>query len=402
MAIYFGDNGDNDYFGTDAADLAYGYGGSDFLRGGAGNDIIYGGDGDDLLFGSGGDDRLYGDAGDDILRNSSGFDQFDGGDGFDRISFLNQGSDGVPTHGIIIDLARQLILDDGFGNREKIVSIEGVGATLPYADILRGSEGANLLWGGQGDKMLGFGGDDEILAEGVANTYIDGGEGRDSLFLTSSRFVFNASGGIVNETATAGIIADLSRGRVVNDGFGASAGIRSIEDLSYDGAFDSRLTGSGGNNNLTTGSGDDRLFGLDGDDILTGGAGKDQLTGGTGADTFVFRGFAYDAFFGATVPADSGARLVDADRIMDFNQSQGDLIDLSQIDAIYAADGSSAFNDALTWRGTLGFTGEAGEARYQVRGGNTYIYLEVDGERGVDMMIRVDGVHELTASDFVF
>lgn len=67
---------------------------------------------------------------------------------------------------------------------------------------------------------------------------------------------------------------------------------------------------------LYGGSGIDYLFGLYGDDQLYGQAGADKLTGGEGADRFVFQGA--NAFSGI-------------DTIEDFNQSQGDIIDISDV-----------------------------------------------------------------------
>lgn len=411
MATYNGGPNSDTYRGTADADLIYGFGAADNLRGAGGDDTIYGGDGDDFLYGQGGDDLLYGEAGDDILRSSEGVDRFDGGEGFDRISLLVQGLDGTPTRGAIIDLERQLILDDGFGNRERLVSIEAVGATLPFADVLRGSSVRNLLLGGQGDTILGFGGDDDISAEGVAGSRIDGGEGRDTLYLQTERSVFTPDGLIDFESASTGVIVDLSRGRVIEDGFGGSARIRGIEDV-YASNLDSQLTGDAGANRLFGLVGDDRLSGLAGDDVLTGSTGRDMLTGGAGADTFVFNGFAslgmyFDYSSGSAVivypvaPADSGATFKEADVITDFSQADGDRIDLSSVDAIYLADNSSPVDNAFTWLGTGRFTGAAGEARYEVRGGNTFVLLEVNGEAGTDMVIRFDGVHALTAADFV-
>jgi Ca2+-binding RTX toxin-like protein len=82
-------------------------------------------------------------------------------------------------------------------------------------------------------------------------------------------------------------------------------------------------TGSGGADTLNGGEGNDILFGQggndilnggDGNDILLGGMGDNTLTGGAGADTFMF------------VKGDTGTST-----ITDFNTSQGDVIDLSDL-----------------------------------------------------------------------
>ncbi|MFJ3484682.1 immunoglobulin-like domain-containing protein [Pseudomonas sp. NPDC090202] len=72
-----------------------------------------------------------------------------------------------------------------------------------------------------------------------------------------------------------------------------------------------------GNDTLLGGNGDDILFGQGGNDTLVGGKGNDILIGGAGADTFVWK-------LGDT---NSGG----FDVIKDFNQSQGDRIDLRDL-----------------------------------------------------------------------
>jgi Ca2+-binding RTX toxin-like protein len=347
-----------------------------------------------------------------------------GGDGFDRISFSE-----ITTQGVIVDLRRQLIINDGFGNTEKISSIEALGISTSFMDVFRGSDEDNLLLANQGDRLFGYGGDDELSVDGIADTRIDGGEGRDTLFIQGYQDVYADDGSYLDSiAATEGVVVDLARGLVLNDGFGASGRITSIEDFYAQADTDARLTGSDGDNLLSAGAGadrllgragddelygadgDDRLFGDEGDDVLIGGTGKDLLTGGDGADTFKFNGFAnlgsYFVDGGQTAvtlyaPADSGSNQASADRILDFDREEGDLIDLSAIDAMTQLAGGLAPDDAFVWRGQAGFTGAGGEARYQVRGGNTFIYLDIGGEDGGDMVIRVNGEHLLTAGDFV-
>lgn len=410
MADYYGDDSDDNYFGTSGDDIAYGYGGSDYLRGGAGNDILYGGAGDDILRGGDGVDRLY------------------GGSGFDRVSFADAG-----TQGVIVDLRRQLIINDGFGNREKIVSIEALGASTRFRDIFHGDDGANMLLGNQGDRLFGHGGNDQIQVDGIVDTVIDGGDGRDYLFLLGDQTAFLSDGGQDVIAATSRVVVDLSRGLIADDGFGGTGRIRGIEDFGFyaltggrvtgsdtanrleGGDGDDRLMGLGGGDELVGGGGSDQLFGDNGNDVLIGGLGKDQLTGGQGADVFVFSGFfsvgfAIDdqgqQFEEIYFWGDSGASQKDADRIMDFSARQGDIIDLSAIDAVADVDSANLPDDAFTWLGNGAFTGAGAEARYQIRNGNTFVLLDIGGDvgggdRGGEMVIRLDGEHVLTAADFI-
>ncbi|WP_313305939.1 retention module-containing protein [Stutzerimonas balearica] len=86
------------------------------------------------------------------------------------------------------------------------------------------------------------------------------------------------------------------------------------DDYLSGGAGDDLLYGLQGNDTLDGGTGNDLLVGGAGDDILIGGLGDDQLTGGSGADTFTWKA------------GDLGK-----DSILDFNASEGDRIDLSDL-----------------------------------------------------------------------
>ncbi|HUE92939.1 Ig-like domain-containing protein, partial [Pseudomonas sp.] len=85
--------------------------------------------------------------------------------------------------------------------------------------------------------------------------------------------------------------------------------VRSNHDL-FNVAGDTR----GGNDTLDGGKGNDILYGQGGNDILIGGEGDDILFGGSGADTFAWQN------------GDLGH-----DVIKDFNSSEGDVIDLSDL-----------------------------------------------------------------------
>ncbi len=65
---------------------------------------------------------------------------------------------------------------------------------------------------------------------------------------------------------------------------------------------------------LIYGDGDDILIGNGGDDVIDGNSGNDSMTGGTGADTFILN-----------APGNG------VDTITDYNQAEGDVLDLSQV-----------------------------------------------------------------------
>ena len=130
--------------------------------------------------------------------------------------------------------------------------------------------------------------------------------------------------------------------------------------------------------------GDDTLTGGNGADTITGGAGRDTMSGGADSDSFVFAG----GDFG-------GATRAEADRITDF--ASGDRIDLSAVDASSLSGGDQAF----TFLGTGDFTHSAGELRYEQINGNTYLSGDTNGDGLADFMIKLDGLHALSATDLI-
>ena len=151
------------------------------------------------------------------------------------------------------------------------------------------------------------------------------------------------------------------------------------------GALNDILNGDAGIDALLGQAGNDTLDGGSGNDIVDGGTGRDFLTGGDGADRFRFDDGDY-----------SGTSAVNSDRIFDFSQAQGDLIDLSRTDAI-----SGGADDAFTFIGTAAFSSTAGELRYEQGGAFTLVTGDTDGDGNADFAIRLDGLVTLTGGDFV-
>ena len=112
--------------------------------------------------------------------------------------------------------------------------------------------------------------------------------------------------------------------------------------------------------------------------------GVDFLNGGTGADRFYFFEL-----------GDTGNTNATADRIGDLSQAQGDIIDLSQMDAV-----AGGANNAFTFIGSAAFSNVAGQLRYQQISGTTYVQGDIDGNGVGDFVIRIDGAVTLTAGDF--
>jgi Ca2+-binding RTX toxin-like protein len=144
---------------------------------------------------------------------------------------------------------------------------------------------------------------------------------------------------------------------------------------------------------LDGGAGNDVLLAGVGADTLIGGLGQDTLTGSTGADIFKF-----------SLVGESRTTATKSDVITDFVQGE-DQIDLSAIDAFAA---TSSVNDTFIWRGTAAFSnttqGEVCYEKFDVEGAandHTMIWIDNDKDTGVEMAICLNGIHDLTASDFI-
>jgi hypothetical protein len=165
---------------------------------------------------------------------------------------------------------------------------------------------------------------------------------------------------------------------VAIDGFGRQDTLSNIENVGAT-KFNDLLTGSAVKNYLNGGAGNDTIDGLGGADTLFGGAGKDTMTGGAGNDKFDFWA-ASQSVVGAN-----------ADVITDFDASGDDRIGLSEL-----------FGRAMTYRGTLAFTG-AGQVRIKdIAGADLLVEVNLGGTLAADMQIRLSNTDlaAMAASDF--
>jgi Ca2+-binding RTX toxin-like protein len=315
------------------------------LTGSAFDDVLTGNGAANLLVGGAGNDQIAGGAGNDILAGGLGDDILSGGAGKDTASYE------LAMYAITADLA--LGTAEGEGT-DSLVGIENLRGSN-QADLLTGDALANLLDGGAGDDLLSGGAGNDVLTGGYGNDRLLGGDGLDTASYAGS---------------TAGVTVDLVLGVAVGEGTDTLSSIEAVIGSLYVDV----LSGDGLDNVLDGGSGDDRLIGLEG---------RDTLTGGWGADTFVF-----------TQSLDS--RVNGADRISDFSHGQGDLLDLSLIDANTGVAGDQAFVLAGS-----GFSGQAGELFQTTVGGLTTVSGDVDGDGLADFAIRLMNGVSLTASDLI-
>lgn len=276
---------DDTIIGDANTNVLSGWGGNDIVYGMGGDDYLFGGEGDDQLRGDGGsasgatgNDQLFGEEGDDYLNGGRGVDYYDGGDGVDRVSFYHRAA----TQGAVANLATQTVSNDGFGNAETMVNIEGLGDGTRFVDTFTGNDADNIMYAGFGDIVTGAGGNDTLIVDSAPGA-LDGGDGVDTI-----QFVGDINGMLTADNdgdgladivyATSGVNISLRSNVIFDDGFGNTAFISNIENV--DGSLlGDQIQGNDGVNVLRGLDGNDTLLGFGGDDILEGGDGNDLLRG---------------------------------------------------------------------------------------------------------------------------
>jgi CshA-type fibril repeat protein len=187
---------------------------------------------------------------------------------------------------------------------------------------------------------------ESLLSQG--DDIVDGGDGNDIIFGDLAPDSFGSVDGY-------SALEDYIAGELNVDSVSTSEVYQYIgentDEFGASEAFD-------GNDILNGGSGRDILFGQGGDDQLNGGEGNDVLIGGDGADTFVW------------LDGDTGI-----DHVTDFDISEGDTLDLS--DLLHLSDGDK-LSDYLD---------------FETVDGDTIISFHADDESAnITQTIILDGV----------
>ncbi len=291
----YGEGGNDTINGGYGTDTLYGGAGVDTLSGNDDNDSLYGNDGNDLLYGEGGNDILYGHDGNDALDGGGGDDTLYGGAGNDTYT----GSTGVDTVYLNVDSAGFVVYRDHPNYLKVRDTHDQTGATyeMVYNDI------ENLVF-------------NDVTLNLTTMTFMTLGAG----WGTAMPYYGTSSGETIAGTAVDDEIYAGSGNDTINAGHG--------NDVVYGEAGTDSLNGEFGNDTLYGGDANDTLNGNEGNDVLYGGAGVDSMTGSTGADTFVF---------------ESASAFSNIDTIADFNASQGDAIDITDLLSQY-----DPLNDAIT------------------------------------------------------
>jgi len=283
--------------------------------------------------------------------------------------------------------------------------------------VLSGGSGADrLIARGTGDfRLEGFDGNDSLTGGASGRVLMIGGRGNDSYEIKSERDQVIELADEGEDAVNAYVDFQLSenveilrlkgegltgRGNNLDNKIVGSDGDDCIyaeggDDSVQGGAGNDKIWGGKGNDRLGGDVGDDMLFGDGGDDYLNGGSGNDRLEGGVGNDTLV-GGAGADTFVFGMDDISDGSRM-NGDTILDFNAREGDIIDLTLIDA----DFTTAGNEKFTFIGTEKFHGIAGELRYEVNKSNSYLSGDLNGDGVADFTINLIGVRALSSDHFL-
>jgi Ca2+-binding RTX toxin-like protein len=401
-----GGDGDDRVLGSLNDDYVTGGTGSDSLVGGAGNDILtsdtgvldtgvevdtlIGGDGNDTYyvgandiaveFDGGGIDTItttrtafsmgtgfenlrlegvaaargYGNGADNTMWANRGDTLFNAGAGIDTVSYEFES-----TGGITLWLALVTAQATGGSGSDTLIGFENaIGSG--YADSLRGTSLANFLDGRAGNDTLRGGDGADTLAGGAGDDLLIGDSGSDTVDYSLATKYVSVD------------LADQYNYRGEGSGFDTLISIENATGSKYNDWF----SGTGDTNSLAGGAGNDNLDGR---------GGRDVLTGGTGADHFRISDASY-----------SGPDAPTRDLVVDFSHAEGDLIDLSSMDANGDVEGSPVF----VFIGTAAFSADAtGQVRYDAVNG--IVYGSMDADADAEFSIEIAGAPALVAGDFV-
>ncbi|MEJ1157323.1 calcium-binding protein [Prosthecomicrobium sp. N25] len=412
-------SGDDTIFGAEAGNLIFGNAGNDSIRGGEGidtllgledNDWLNGDSGDDFIDGNTGSDTLLGGAGDDYLKPDASVgtnigsddgvrDYIDGGEGVDKVEiYFNDANTSIKADFTDSTAVQTLAYGTSIVNVETIYFVSGSGDDIitggSYDDAVWGGAGKDLLSGGAGsdaligddgrDTLLGGSGDDRLFngPDDRKGCVIDGGTGIDYAEMDFSRWNLEAT------TKPRGLTLDFSNPNVTVR-LPYDSKIVNVEQISITtSSGDDRVTGSIYDDTINGGAGKDTLLGGGGGDNINGDAGRDLIIGGGGSDQL--KGGSGEDIFRYMAVSDGG------DQIFDYEV--GDVFDLALIDANAGTQGNQSFS----FIGTNGFTGTAGELRYDAAVfGWSHVEADTNGDGQADFEIKVSGSFAFTASDFI-
>ena len=327
------------------------------ITGNAGVNRLDGGDGADTLDGGAGADGLVGGAGNDIYI-------------VDDVGDVVREAASGGTDLVVSSVSHSLRSEVEHLTLTGSATINGRGNTLD--NQITGNDGVNRLDGGDGADTLDGGAGADVLVGGAGNDI----------------YIVDHIGDVVRENAGGGTdlvfssVTHTLRSEVENLILTGSAAINGRGNT-----LDNEITGNDGANSLDGGLGADTLDGGAGADTLVGGGGLDVLTGGEDADVFLFSQL-----------LDSGTDINGADIIVDFSSADGDLINLTALDANSVAGGNQNFvfidSAAFSAAGQLRF-------EYDEVSDIGVLYASTDADSDAEFAVKLRGVSSLTQEDLV-
>ncbi|WP_413442533.1 M10 family metallopeptidase C-terminal domain-containing protein [Synechococcus sp. MIT S1220] len=330
------------------------------------------------LVGKAGDDELIGSPLNDTLDGGSGADVMQGGQGDDTYYYsstedqIEEESDSG-TDTILASVDLNMLYTPNIENAQFVSDIPRNIIGNANDNILSGNLEHNVLLGGDGN---------DSLTGGFGNDSLDGGSGADTLFGGSGQDQYTIRG--INDviqdsemnTDVDHIKSYVSFSLVANR-YGQ---VRDIENLSLLGNQAAYAYGNSLDNRITGNNVDNTLIGFGGMDIIKGGLGADRITGGDDSDTFMYSSI-----------SESPSR--ENDVITDFDRSQFDVIDLTDIDANVNIAGDQAFELSLSSE----LIPKAGTAIFN--SSTKMLNLYVDSTVLPSMSIEIPSVDFLRSSD---
>lgn len=223
--------------------------------------------------------------------------------------------------------------------------------------VITGGEGLDLVRTGAGADSISLGSETDLAFAGAGNDTIRGEGGVDLLF-----------GGVGADRIIGGGKKDNLWGEDGNDTLIGGGG---ADYLMGDAGADV-LKGGIGDDLLDCGYGDERLFGGDGADLLVLDGGGNVATGGDGGDTFAL-----------TLTMDFAS-------VTDFAQG----FDTIAVESLLKVTGSASYIEDAS------FSGQGGEIRSYLSGGNTIVEANLDDDAEADLVLTLRGNFDLSADDF--
>lgn len=331
---------------------------SNLLITGEGNDILDGKGGDDVLQGGSGNDKYDFDIGygHDVITDTSGLDEIHFGSNISHndVSLLRNANDleisfvGSSTDKITItnhydpslsNFVEKAVFNDGTEIvLNEFPALNNIGASMDEDSVLNLST-----------TMLGVIDTDSESSEITftldslpTNSIL---AMNNALLSTGDSFTMqHIIDGVVTFTPNSDQIGVFGFHFTVSDGFNVLPS--DLFQITVNDVID----------NIDGTPGDDVLYGTAGNDIIDGGTGLDNMTGAAGADTFVFGSDSFDD---------------NVDIIADFDPSEGDTIDLSEVLFDY-----DPLTDAIT-----------DFVEITSNGGDSVISVDTDG--GADNFIQI-------------